>query len=547
MELVGAFLIEWMTLSTLLIPVILISLIVFSTFRKFNPACGGTTRELPPRPFTAYPIVGSLLQLMFADKAPHRFVEDLLVKYGPIILIKVGHRRQVFVGSSELSRECLEAHDAIFASRPKRASSRYLSFGNDDLANVAYGDQWLFLRRIYTDELLSPKKGPLFAKIRSEELSLFVRSIMKQQRGNNPIYVNLRKRIVEITLNIITMMVMSARSFPYADINVTNKAFGRVYSEREIDEMRTRGPDWREYSSQLTTLFTTPLMEDTIPVLGFVDSLSGKRHKMKRAKRRLVELYKEVIENHKQKREKHPATETDFNFLDTLLAMPGPNDEPNLSEDTIMGLLQSTVATGSLSTSATIEWALAHLLKYPHCMKRCYEEMDTVVGRRRCVEEADIPNLPYLRAVVKETFRLTPTGPLLLPHFTTSDCKIGEYDIPAKTAVSFHVWAIGRNALTTPNPLTFDPERFLNSPIDIRGQHFELFPFGAGRRCCPAIDLSMAIVQFTLARLIQSFTWSLIGDMTPEKLDMREVFGMMITRLKPLEANAIPRLSPDLF
>ncbi|OAE34696.1 hypothetical protein AXG93_3205s1030 [Marchantia polymorpha subsp. ruderalis] len=136
------------------------------------------------------------------------------------------------------------------------------------------------------------------------------------------------------------MMVMSARSFPYADINVTNKAFGRVYSEREIDEMRTRGPDWREYSSQLTTLFTTPLMEDTIPVLGFVDSLSGKRHKMKRAKRRLVELYKEVIENHKQKREKHPATETDFNFLDTLLAMPGPNDEPNLSEDTIMGLLQ---------------------------------------------------------------------------------------------------------------------------------------------------------------------------------------------------------------
>lgn len=86
--------------------------------------------------------------------------------------------------------------------------------------------------------------------------------------------------------------------------------------------------------------------------------------------------------------------------------------------------MQSTVATGSLSTSATIEWALAHLLKYPHCMKRCYEEMDTVVGRRRCVEEADIPNLPYLRAVVKETFRLTPTGPLLLPHFTTSDCKV---------------------------------------------------------------------------------------------------------------------------
>lgn len=239
-------------------------------------------------------------------------------------------------------------------------------------ANVAYGDQWLFLRRIYTDELLSPKKGPLFAKIRSEELSLFVRSIMKQQRGNNPIYVNLRKRIVEITLNIITMMVMSARSFPYADINVTNKAFGRVYSEREIDEMRTRGPDWREYSSQLTTLFTTPLMEDTIPVLGFVDSLSGKRHKMKRAKRRLVELYKEVIENHKQKREKHPATETDFNFLDTLLAMPGPNDEPNLSEDTIMGLLQVSVTTSVSFAIAALEYVLSSTLRFHRSMNMFY-------------------------------------------------------------------------------------------------------------------------------------------------------------------------------
>ncbi|KAL2633653.1 hypothetical protein R1flu_005132 [Riccia fluitans] len=536
------------SLPTLLIPVLVISMLVVLTWRKWNAPCGvGIRKHLPPNPLTTFPILGSLPQLLTTDKPSYKFTEELLAEHGPIILLKSGQRRHVFVGSPDMARECLETNDLTFASRPKTAASRYLSFGEDDLAIAPYGEHWQFLRNIYTQELLSTKKYPLFSKIRSEELSLFVRSIMKQQKGNNPIYVNLSKRIVEISMNMITMMVTGSRSFPYSDILVSNKSFGKAYSEREIKEMRSRGPDWRQYSSEITKLFSSPLLEDAIPPLGFVDKITGRRGKMKRARERLEELYEDLIKDHKEKRRTHPATEADTTFLDALLAMPGPNGQSGLSKETVMGLLQSTVASGSITTSSTIEWAMAHLLKNPFCMKKCVEEMDAVVGLERCVEDSDIPNLPYLRAVVKETFRLTPTGPLLLPHATTARCKIGEFDIPAKATVSFHVWAIGRNSQLWQNPQEFHPDRFLHSDIDVRGQHFELFPFGAGARRCPAIDVSMDMVQFTLARLIQSFTWSFIGDKTHEQLDMTEVPGMTLRKKKPMELNATPRLSPSLF
>ncbi|KAL3694106.1 hypothetical protein R1sor_007757 [Riccia sorocarpa] len=209
--------------------------------------------------------------------------------------------------------------------------------------------------------------------------------------------------------------------------------------------------------------------------------------------------------------------------------------------------VQATVTSGSVTTSATIEWAMTHLLKNPSCMNKCVEEMDAIVGLERCVEDSDIPNLPYLRAVVKETFRLTPAAPVLLPRATTAHSKIGEFDIPADTTVAFNVWAMGRNPEIWPSPLQFDPERFLGSDIDVKGQHFQLLPFGAGTRCCPAIEVSMSMVHFTLARLIQSFTWSLIGKMTPELLDLSEMPGLVIRKRKHLELCATPRLSPACF
>lgn len=162
---------------------------------------------------------------------------------------------------------------------------------------------------------------------------------------------------------------------------------------------------------------------------------------------------------------------------------------------------------GTDTSAVTTEWAMSELINHPYVMAKARQEIDMVIGKSKMVEESDIANLPYIQAIVKETLRLHPTGPLVVRE-CTEDCIIAGYEIPAKTRLFVNVWAIGRDPNHWENPLEFWPERFLNkeemgkSQLDVRGQHFHLLPFGTGRRSCPGATLAMQVVQTTLAVMI---------------------------------------------
>lgn len=151
--------------------------------------------------------------------------------------------------------------------------------------------------------------------------------------------------------------------------------------------------------------------------------------------------------------------------------------------------------TGGTDTSAlTIEWAMSELIKQPETIKKATEEIDRVIGTDRWLEERDLPQLPYLEAIVKETMRLHPLVPLLAPHFALEDCKVAGYDICKGTLVFINVWSIGRDKTLWHNAEKFCPDRFLWKKIDVKGQHFELFPFGSGRRMCPGYVLGLKLL-----------------------------------------------------
>lgn len=165
-------------------------------------------------------------------------------------------------------------------------------------------------------------------------------------------------------------------------------------------------------------------------------------------------------------------------------------------------------------------------MKSPSALKTVQAEVRKLVGEKGRVGEEDIQELPYLKAVIKETLRIYPPAPLLGPRETTQECTIEGYEIKYKTLVFINAWAIGRDPECWKSPDDFIPERFLSSNIDFRGQDFEMIPFGAGRRGCPAFSLGLATVELALANLLYHFDWKLPFGMTTEDIDTEAMPGL---------------------
>ncbi|CAI0409431.1 unnamed protein product [Linum tenue] len=183
---------------------------------------------------------------------------------------------------------------------------------------------------------------------------------------------------------------------------------------------------------------------------------------------------------------------------------------------------------------------MAELLRNPDKLVKAKNELDEMIGKGNHLAESDIPQLPYLRAILKETFRLHPALPLLLPRKAGADVEINGFTVPKGARVLLNLWAIGRDPAIWDDPTSFVPERFLGSDVDAKGNYFELVTFGAGRRICPGMPLALRMLHMMLGSLIHWFDWKLSDGVEPEKLDMEEKFGIALQKAKPLLAIPTP-------
>lgn len=200
--------------------------------------------------------------------------------------------------------------------------------------------------------------------------------------------------------------------------------------------------------------------------------------------------------------------------------------------------LQDALAGGTDTISTALEWTMAELLRHPVAMEKLQNEVREIVKDKDKITDDDLDKMQYLKAVIKETLRRHPPGPLLVPRIVHKDVKIKGYDISRGTIVMINVWAIGRDQISWEEPEKFWPERFLNSSIDFKGSNFELIPFGAGRRGCPGMTYGIATIELLLANLVQKFNWKLPNASEGKDLDMSERFGLVVHRTVPLLAVA---------
>jgi len=189
---------------------------------------------------------------------------------------------------------------------------------------------------------------------------------------------------------------------------------------------------------------------------------------------------------------------------------------------------------------------MAEIINNPNILKRLREEIDSVVGKTRLIQETDLPKLPYLQAVVKEGLRLHPPLPLFVRTFQEG-CKIGGFYVPEKTTLIGNAYVMMRDPSVWEDPEEFKPERFLSSSRseqeeERREQALKYIPFGSGRRGCPGSSLGYIFVGTAVGMMVQCFDWSIKGD----KVQMDEAGGLNLSMAHSLKCTPVPRNRPLL-
>ncbi|KAL6177545.1 hypothetical protein ACLB2K_049071 [Fragaria x ananassa] len=486
-------------------------LIVLLTF-LFKDSSRERKLKLPPGP-PKLPVIGNLHLL---GNQPHLSLRSLAEKYGPIIHLQLGEIPTVVVSSARVAKEVLKTHDLALSSRPQIFSAKHLFYNCTDVVFSPYGAYWRHIRKICILELLSAKRVQSYSHAREEEVARLAHRVAECYPGTT----NLSK-LLGLYANDILCRVAFGRDF----------SGGGEYDQHGFQKML------EEYQELLGGFS----IGDFFPSMEFLHTLTGTKSRLQETFRRFDKLFDQILAEHlnpKRQTEKHK------DLVDVLLDVQKTEsaDMP-LTMDNVKAIILDMFAAGTDTTFITLDWGMTELLMNPKVLKKAQAEVRTVVGERRVVLEDDLHQLDYLKVVIKEIFRLHPPAPVLVPRESMEDVTIDGYDILAKTRIFVNAWAIGRDPESWENPEKFEPERFMGSTIDFKGQDFELLPFGAGRRGCPAITFSTASIELALAQLLHSFDWELPAGTAADDLDMTEVFGITMHRIANLIVVARPRFS----
>ncbi|XP_038907013.1 flavonoid 3'-monooxygenase CYP75B137-like [Benincasa hispida] len=473
--------------------------------------------QLPPGPH-GVPLLGNL---PFLDPELHTYFTKLGKKYGSIVKLQLGRKICIIVNSPSVAHEVLKVHDITFANRDVPQAGRVATYGGFDITWTPYGPEWRMLRKVCAIKMLSNASLDTVYELRRRE----VRNTVAQLYPRAGSVVNVGEQGFLTVFNVITSMLWGG-------------------STLEGNQKEAVAAEFRKMVSDMTELVAKPNISDFFPCLAGLD-LQGIEKQMLKLVTKLDSIFDKMIDERLRKADEEENRDKN-DFLQFLLKVKDESDSKTpLTMVQLKALLMDMVIGGTDTSSNTIEFAMAEIMKNPKVAEKAMEELTVVVGKQSIVEESHIQSLPYLKAVMKETLRLHPILPLLAPHCPSQTTIISNYTIPKVSRVFVNVWAIQRDPNHWENPLEFDPERFLNGKFDIYGSDFRYFPFGSGRRNCAGISMAERMVMYLLATLLHSFDWKLKEG---KKIEIEEKFGIVLKMKKPLVLIPTPRLSnPTLY
>ncbi|KAF8107837.1 hypothetical protein N665_0116s0043 [Sinapis alba] len=461
----------------------------FFFFKKPNDSEEGCD-HLPPSP-PSLPIIGHLHLLL--SLLIHKSLQKLSSKYGPILHLRVLNVPIVLVSSASIAYEIFRAQDVNVSTRSLPTNEGSLFLGSSGFATAPYGDYWKLIKKLITTKLLGPQALERSRGVRADEVNQFYLNLVDKAR---------KKESVEIAEEAMKLVIN----------NIWKMLTGKSFSEYDEEAEKLRGLA-AETDVLSKKFFLSAVLRKPLAKLGI--SLFEKE--LASVSSRYDELLEKTLVEYDE--EEHNQSSSDM--LDVLLE----------------------ACQGTDTSTNTIQWTMAEILNNPKILERLREEIDSVIeNNKRLIQETDLPNLPYLQAVVKEALRLHPPVPLVIRTFQER-CKVRGFDVLEKTTLVVNGYAVMRDPDIWEYPEEFNPERFMSSSRtfqedEMKEEVLKYIPFGSGRRGCPGSNLAYLSVGTVIGVMVQCFDWKIDVD----KVNMEEARGTMtLTMAHPLKCTPLLR------
>ncbi|CAN6169630.1 unnamed protein product [Urochloa humidicola] len=492
------------------------------------------TAPLPPGP-APWPVVGNVPEMLL-NKPAFRWIHLITKELGTdIACVKLGGVHVIPITSPAIAREVLRRQDATFASRPLTFASETFSHGYRNAVLSPYGDQWRKMRRVLTAEIVCPSRHRWLAGKRADEadnITRYVYNIVTARSGGGGA-VDVRHVARHYCGNVIRRLIFNRRYF------------GEPQPDGGPGPVEVEHVDALFASLGLLYAFC---VSDYLPWLRGLD-LDGHEKKVKEANRIVNELHDRVIDERWRQWKSGERKEPE-DFLDVLITLTGDDGKPLLTVEEVKAQSQDMTFAAVDNPSNAVEWTLAEMVNRPEMLEKAEAELDTIVGRDRLVEERDIPRLSYLKACIREAFRLHPVAPFNVPHVALAGATVAGYHIPEGSHIILSRIGLGRNPAVWDDPLCFDPSRHLlgdddpDAEVTLCENDLRFISFSTGRRGCVATALGTAMSVMLFGRLLQCFTWSKTAGVTAVDLSESRNDTFMA---KPLVLHAEPRLRAHLY
>ncbi|XP_058105674.1 cytochrome P450 89A2-like [Magnolia sinica] len=474
-------------------------------------------KKLPPGPPTI-PILGNILWLRNSPLDLEPILPHVHAKYGPIVTLQVGQQTLIFIRSHSLAHQALIQKGSTFSDRPPAVEARRIITCNQhNISSSTYGPLWRLLRRNLMSEILNPSRLKSYAPGRKWVLSLLIERLRCQAESGKPVHV--------------------MESFQYSMFSLLLlMCFGQKLHESDVKEIKAVQQRLL-LSASAHSIFTF------LPMLGKI-IFRKQWNNVLAIRRRQEELFIPLIRGRKDRNKPHEEGSLPFSYVDSLIELELPEEGGRkLTEGEMVTLCSEFLNAGTDTTSTSLQWIMANLVRHQDVQAKLVEEIEQVVGDgREDIEEEDLQRMSYLKAVIMEGLRRHPPAHFVLPHAVSEEVLLEGYTIPKNATVNFMVAEMGWDGNVWEDPMEFRPERFLGegeAVVDITGsREIKMMPFGAGRRICPGLGLAMLHVEYFVANLVREFEWMAVGG---EEVDLAEKRQFTVVMKNPLKACITPR------